>query len=139
MIIYQVSKLLGLPGELKPVCKEECGESYVLPSFGFKRDVYYNSNEVSNDHAFLESVSEREVIDHKNVHWCLWSEVRSEPIVSGIHYGNDATSLLFYQSAALLVKVPEFTSERGRVTSALAGDALPVTKETKEESPAELE
>lgn len=138
MTIFQVSKSLGLPVELKPVCKEEYGESYVLPSFGFKRDVYYDSNEVSDDREFLESVFEREVMDHKNVHWCLWSEVRSEPIVSGIHYGNDATSLLFYQSAALLVKVPEFTSERGRVTSALASDAPSVTKKTKEESPAEL-
>ena len=101
MIIYRVAKSLGLSVQLKAICEgyDDDDTGFIVPSF--KHIGYENSND---DKTMLEDAFGH--VEHaKNVH-CIWQL-----------YGNDATLRVLYQSAALLLEVPEFTSGRGEVVT----------------------
>ncbi len=121
-IIYRVAESLGLSVQLKAICGGRhqffCGgldddyhdTDFIVPSFQHK--VNGCINEESDDEAMLAEAF-GSVENAKNVHWCVWTEERKVPLLSTIHYGNEATVQVYYQSAALLMEVPKFTSGRG--------------------------
>ena len=69
------------------------------------------------------------IIEEKRIRirWCLKSELESDPILSTMAYGNEATLDVIYQTAALLVEVPRFTSARGSLGIVVAKGS-PVAK-----------
>ncbi len=115
MIIYCVAESLGLSVQLKAIC---CGHhdnyydtDFIVPSFQHKVNHEFPDEE-SNDEAMLAEAF-GSVENAKNVRWCVWTEERKVPLLSTIHFGNEATIEVYYQSAALLMEVPKFTSGRG--------------------------
>lgn len=135
-IIYQVAQSLGLSITLKPICKGWQGYSldfdvpkyYILPSFGLKDDDnWYGYDGKTADGLreddLIRNVFGNDVMGTENIHWCSceWPDAMKEPILSAAYLysrHNYSCTVLFYQCAALLVEVPEFTSARGSVTSA---------------------
>ncbi len=119
MIIYRVAKSLGLSVQLKAICGGYDDNSYtdfIVPSF--KHTEHDLTEEDFDDKAKLaEAVGHVE--NAKNVHWCVWRPgKRKVPLLSAIHFdnacfGNGPALEVFYQSAALLMEVPKFTSGRG--------------------------
>ncbi len=89
---------------------------FIVPSFKHKHDF--------TDEDFDDKAKLAEAFGHvenaKNVHWCVWTGPgkRKVPLLSAIHFdnarfGNGPALEVFYQSAALLMEVPKFTSGRG--------------------------
>ena len=120
MIIYRVAKSLGLSVQLKAICGGYDDNSYtdfIVPSF--KHIEHDFTDEDFDDKAKLAEAFGH-VENAKNVHWCVWTGPgkRKVPLLSAIHFdnarfGNGPALEVFYQSAALLMEVPKFTSGRG--------------------------
>ena len=89
----------------------------------------------------LREVFGKEVKSAENIQWCLKSKLSGEPILSTVCYSNEASAEVFYQCAALLVQVPEFSSERHRLAtnmaSCSAAEEDPAAKKFKMEQPTE--
>ena len=96
---------------------------YSIPTFGCNISLRYSTyggwgDEIkvySNMEQMFEGVFGEGVQSAKKIRWCFWSDLRPVPMLSTICYGNDANPEEYYQSAALLVKVPAFEE---RVSSA---------------------
>ena len=61
----------------------------------------------------------------EGISWCQ-DPALFEPIMSALAYGNEASLQTYYQSAAFLITVPKFTSQRGYNVMAPDSDSLPV-------------
>jgi hypothetical protein len=130
MVIYQVARALGLSINLKPIINETlCGGVYILPDFGHKEEEDGVGEEYSEfdllGRVFGHSVQTIEKGEDDgdddndlNYHSCVEPCLPEDPILSTMHYGNEATAYVFYQSATLLVQVPAFSSLRGYPDSA---------------------
>ena len=134
MFIYQVAQSLGLSVDLKPISKGQDNNYYIIPCFKSHR-VCNQCDEDANEREKLTNAfsgntfriwnmaSENwkplygQVETTEGIKWCLWSEEKGDPFLSCLTYGNEPCIELYYQSAALLVKVPRFTMTRGGMAS----------------------
>ena len=116
MIIYRVAKSLGLSVQLKAICRRSGGsEDFVVPRF------HHQCQEFRFPEMFKDKAKLAFVFGHvesaENIRWCVLTEERKVPLLSTIHVDGDdveeATAIVYYQSAALLIEVPKFTSGRG--------------------------
>ncbi len=128
MIVYRVAKSLDLSVQLKAICRgnyvgsddedddeDSCTDFIVtVPSFQH-RDHALKYPDVSDEEKLeyeFRNADFRNVETAENVRWCVWTKKRnvllltSYDLLSGEEYQ-------YYQSAALLIEVPEFTSGRG--------------------------
>ncbi len=114
MIIYRVAKSLGLSVQLKAISRNKGAiKDFVIPSFKHQvKEIQFPDDISLKDKAKL-ALMFGHVESAKNIRWCVWSKQRKVPLLSTAHYGNDATAMVYYQSAALLIEVPKFTSGRG--------------------------
>ena len=117
MVVYQVAKSVGLNVKLRPICRGNDWQKkrdYIAPTFKYK----YSESCEEEDAAFnnLKIVfGEKNVSATSHIAWCVWSDERKVPMCSYVTYGNEPTCETLYQSAALLVEVPEFSITRGAV------------------------
>ena len=117
MVIYQVAKSVGLNVKLRPICTGYDWKTYdfIVPAFEFKCLVWPWGFEEGEDPSLnLEYMfGEKKVSEAGHIVWCVFSDERKVPMCSYVAYGNGATYRTLYQSAALLVEVPEFSITRG--------------------------
>ena len=130
MIVYSVAKSLGLSVDLRAICEGGDG-IYAIPTFQHQEDEYGQILEEDTEKDFFRDVFGEGVESAEDVRWCFESELSSNPMLSTIHYGNDASAEVFYQNAALLVEVPPFSKERGKAVNISEAEALPVAKKFK--------
>ena len=108
MIVYRIAKSLGLTVDLKAICNDGFRHNSIIPTFGQKCEHDYIEDESGK--AMLRRVFGRGVKSAKKIRWCFKSNLSPVPILSALCYGNEAHLKAFYQSAALLVEVPAFSS-----------------------------
>ena len=125
MIVYSVTKSLGLSVDLKAICKDEYDEfCLAIPTFCHKQnDFGLNEEDDMDNEDFLRQVFGERVESAEDVRWCFKSQLSPTPMLSTMHYGNEATSQVYYQNAALLVKVPAFSEERGKAANSCEAEA----------------
>ena len=154
MIIYQVAKSLGLSVDLKAICDLRASDGFMsankckvtIPTFRHEISIGYSLDaswefHYDSEKDMLRKEFGEEVKSAENIRWCYKSKLSGEPILSTVYYGNDPMAEVFYQSAALLVQVPEFSSERHRLAtnmaSCSAAEEDPAAKKIKTEQPTE--
>lgn len=122
MIIYQVAKSLGLDIDLKAICGEEFdSQKYALSKFGPKHEegCPFESEwcePVDNSkQEILEHVFDSDVDTVDDICWCFKSNQHESLLLSTTYYGNETNREAYYQNAALLVAIPEFSELRGSV------------------------
>ncbi|XP_064403850.1 uncharacterized protein LOC135349272 [Halichondria panicea] len=119
MIIYRVAKSLGLSVQLKAICggdnKFHNGKrpDFIVSWFQHRVKDYPNKESDIAVGARLNDAFGSYVETAENVCWCVWKEERKVPLLSFLCFGNEPTAAAYYQSAALLIEVPNFTSGRG--------------------------
>ena len=62
---------------------------FIIPTFGHQKG-YMHEDEESD---MLREVFGKEVKSAENILWCLKSKLHGEPILSTVHYSNDATAI----------------------------------------------
>ena len=116
-LVYCTAKSLGLRVAIKPIIWKHYhyGIHIVTKDFTyFPHDgqLYYDyeNNYYEEDEDFRLMFGS--FVSCREITWCqskpLWDEVSG----CATHYGNDASVELYYQTAALLICVPQYTSER---------------------------
>ena len=117
MVIYQVAKSVGLNVKLRPICTGYDWKTYdfIVPAFEFKcLEWPWGFEEGEDPSCNLKYMfGEKNVSEAGHIVWCVSSDERKVPMCSYVAYGNGATYRTLYQSAALLVEVPEFSITRG--------------------------
>ena len=115
MIIYRVAKSLGLSVQLKAICGgDDYGygrRNFIVPSFQHKVNDQPVINGTEDEDELKKAFGYVE--NAENVRWCVWTEERKVPLLSCLFFGNEEAADAYYQSAALLIEVPKFTSGRG--------------------------
>ena len=128
MVIYQVAKTLGLCVQLKAICQSDLSvnmdddshrfnEKYILPTFEYK--VCYDLPfDIVSPKQTLHYIFGKGVRDGRHIVWCVRSDEKKAPSCSylGRRYCGFSYELL-YQSAVLLVEVPQYSSGRGTSAS----------------------
>lgn len=79
---------------------------------------------------YSENRSEKKIIQDSfegieeagNICWCQHPEIL-DPILSVGTFGNEVSSEVYYQAAAVLVVVPQFTSQHGSVADLAMNEA----------------
>ena len=134
MMIQSVAKSLGLSVDLKAICKDKDDQfCLAIPTFRHKED-HFGINHcfdgvIMKDEDFVRDTFGEDVKSTEDVRWCFESEFGLAPILSSVCFGNEASAMVFYQNAALLVEVPAFSEERGKAAdSSEAGDELPAKR-----------
>ncbi len=79
--------------------------------------LYHHFNRVESYKGDSDDWCDEEQLEHEfgnaeNVCWCVWTNERKEPLLSSF-YIYSGTETTHFQSAAVLIKVPEFTIDRG--------------------------
>ena len=118
MIMFQAAKALGLFVQLKAFCDTSEDDFYgglILSTFAFNSNGWYYDRNDQSYNDFIKDVFGTSASDAGHIEWCNWKDLRGVPICSYTHYGNEATTDTLYQSAALLVEVPEYSSSRGTI------------------------
>ena len=114
MVIYQVAKSFGLSVSINPVCgiyRKKNEKNYILPKFGHQT----TSWDYDEDTNLLQSELNRsgDIYLSDKIKWCGWSDEWDEPAISSAHYGNEISTVMYYQAAALLIEVPKYSTRRG--------------------------
>ena len=129
-IVYQVARSLQLGIDLKAICNNK----YAIPKFGHRDEDGYSLEEGwcdtvdENELGMLQHVFDANVMTTDDISWCFKSDLHKAPLLSTVYYGNDANPQAFYQSAALLVKVPVFSTSRGSDSHQTSPIALAQTR-----------
>ena len=111
-LIYYTAKSLGLLIAIKPIIwASYATKSSVAKKFStlFLCDDYSYSSDCSGpdlSDMFGPLISEKEIT------WCQSENSWEEVTGCSIHYGNEATIRLYYQTVALLICIPKYTSQR---------------------------
>ncbi len=125
MIIYRVSKSLGLSVQLcRGLADEDDEEScidFIVPSFQHRVESYKGDSDDWCDEEQLEHEFGN-VENTENVRWCVWTNERKEPLLS---------SFYIFISAAVLIKVPEFTIDRGGASVKTVLNHIEVSEEIR--------
>ena len=126
-LIYEVAYSLKLSISLKPVTNGPTAHDrgcettkYIISKFHCKdkctNEDHLEVEEGDKDVAFAvlkNHFGENNVVEADGITWCQDPEI-VEPVVESIFYGNEPSGCDIYQAAALLVNVPEFSSQRAR-------------------------
>lgn len=118
-LIYYTAKSLSLPIAIKPIIWEKHSDDrsvtqeflthfacddYVYDVYDFSGYIEMSSDKFSD--MFGPFISEKEIT------WCQSKHSWHEATGCAMHYGNEATIQLYYQTVALLICIPKYTSQR---------------------------
>ena len=108
--VYVAVKCLGLEVDVKPVlCVQE---KYLLPTFkeNAESDHFHDEEVIESDENLLKNVFSLNVgqtINCENIMRC-WDERKFETATTCATYGNEPEVASFYQTAAILIKLPKW-------------------------------
>ena len=108
--VYVAVKCLGLEVDVKPVVTAYClEEKYLLPTFKENAESggWCSEDILESDEELLKYVAEQ-TINCDNITWCC-DEHKFETAATCATYGNEPGIASFYQSAAILIKLPKWT------------------------------
>ncbi len=115
MMIYQVAKSLGLSVTMKLIFKGRNDDLYAIPRFGHREPYSLWNEDKEYEIEYLRRVFGHGDISTVNIRWCSWTIKWELPILSTVSYSfkKPPASVVYYQCAALLVKVPKSRSAYG--------------------------
>ena len=139
-IVAESAKSLGLPVCVKPFLGDghwnrDCKIKYALKDFSqsFLESDFEVLQGCINYDTYMEIFGKALCrYNEQDITWCQ-ELLCHQPAAAAIHYGNESTVMVWYKSAAILIRIPKWSDYRQKLIISTGEYCIPETSETDED------